>query len=136
VDEIYEGVHIGCCPKCEGAWLQNDELRQIVEKHDIHFSEELIQKTILEIGRDIPPAEARRKLQCPVCMEHMEVIEYLYHSGIAMDKCPNRHGVWLDATELERAQIVVEYLINKSAHDPEQTFPVLLAGLKFGNTKE
>ena len=39
----------------------------------------------------------------------MQTINYDYSSGIILDRCPQGHGLWLDAGELEQVQIVREH---------------------------
>lgn len=50
--EPYEEVEIDVCPQCKGVWLDNDELKKVVETKEATFSIEEIKKTIEETSRE------------------------------------------------------------------------------------
>jgi len=50
--EPYEEVEIDVCPQCKGVWLDNDELKKVVETKEVTFSIEEIKKTIEETSQE------------------------------------------------------------------------------------
>jgi Zn-finger nucleic acid-binding protein len=49
-----------------------------------------------------------RDLKCPKCSGRTDALNYGGDTGIVIDKCPGCGGVWLDASELNSIQMVVE----------------------------
>jgi Zn-finger nucleic acid-binding protein len=108
VTESYEGVEIDRCPNCQGTWLDEKELHQIVETHDEKFSREVITYTLNHACAGIPKQERDKHLKCPKCGDEMTALNYNYQSGVIIDRCP-KHGVWLDKNELEQIQAYREH---------------------------
>ena len=103
--EIYEGVDIDRCATCGGAWLDEGELKVIVNTHEKKFSPAEIKKARQE---SLPEGEVQDpEIACPLCAKKMERFNYACSSGIMLDKCPG-HGIWLDKGELENVQILAE----------------------------
>ena len=48
-----------------------------------------------------------------------------FSSGIIIDKCPNKDGIWLDESELEKIQIVVEEWEKKREENKAKLAPKL-----------
>ena len=42
---------------------------------------------------------------CPKCGDQMQTFQYAVNSGVLLDRCPNRHGLWLDPGELEQVHV-------------------------------
>ena len=105
----YEGIKIETCPGCEGQWLDASELRHIVNVRERRFDED--QRRAVATAASIDPVQVDhedRDLRCPKCGGQTDVLNYGGDSGIMIDKCTGCGGIWLDAGELERIQIVVE----------------------------
>ncbi|MEI8346186.1 MAG: zf-TFIIB domain-containing protein [Pseudomonadota bacterium] len=100
----YEGVEIDFCPTCQGHWLDQGELSEIVETKEQKFSAQEIADTFARNGTGIPPHEQNKILKCPKCATGMTKTNYSYSSGIIIDRCPKNHGVWMDGQELNKAQ--------------------------------
>ena len=101
----YEGVEVDWCETCWGTWLDLGELPEIVEAHELEFSDEERQKVLdLYHASSVGP---RGQVQCPKCRVFMEQIRYDESIRLLIDRCPD-HGVWLDAGELKKMQIVAE----------------------------
>ena len=106
--DLYEGVEIDRCSKCCGTWLDEGEITTIVHLHGEKFSLELIQKTLDYTFEGIPYEDRKSKVACPICLSDMFPVNYAFSSGIIIDRCPNKHGIWLDRDELEKVQIYKE----------------------------
>ncbi|NOZ21820.1 MAG: hypothetical protein GXP25_12130 [Planctomycetes bacterium] len=105
----YEGVTIDICAGCGGVWLDEGELDQIVERREKVFAQEEIEAVP---GARVPVPVKKEDMgegyPCPKCGAKCRRSNYAYTSGIIIDKCPSDGGIWLDASELEKIQIVVE----------------------------
>lgn len=79
------------CPKCEGVFLDEDELKRLTGKRNVN---QLITEYLgVDVGSD---------LVCPNCGGLMDD-EHFEGAGekVAIDVCVTCHGVWLDAGELD-----------------------------------
>ena len=103
--QTYEGVEVDFCDSCWGTWLDIDELPTIIEAHELEFSDEDRDK-VLDLYQ-ASQAGPRGQIQCPKCRVFMEQIRYNGVIEILVDRCPE-HGVWLDAGELKKVQVVAE----------------------------
>ncbi len=105
----YEGITIETCPGCGGEWLDADELGHIVRIREVRFSDEerrAIDATAKIPG--IPSQEIERDVTCPKCGNATGPINYGADTGIIIDRCGQCHGIWLDADELEKIQMLIE----------------------------
>ena len=123
--EFYEGVEVDRCAGCQGIWLDNQELKPILDRREVIFSEAeiaAVQGVNEQVSRedrsntDGPP--------CPVCGALMNEYTYMYDSGIVLDQC-TEHGVWFDAGELEKVQIVYEEGRRRLEQDIKRYKPIL-----------
>ena len=108
VHEVYEGIEIDRCSECNGTWLDEDELPKILESREEKFDKKLIEETFTLAFAGVPQEENRSIERCPKCAKTMKAINYNYSSGIIIDRCPDDHGVWLDANELSSIQAYFE----------------------------
>lgn len=83
-----------CCAGCQGMWLPNESFQDYLAND--HVSPEMGGGGSPEHTYSRSPSSR----QCPACQEWMDNYEFAYQSGIWVDACPRRHGVWLDAGEL------------------------------------
>lgn len=105
----YEGIEIESCDQCKGEWLDHDELRKITKLREIKFSAkelEAVGTSATIIGRRI--TIEKYNLICPKDGEPTEPIQYGGDSGIILDRCTACGGFWLDDTELEKVQALIE----------------------------
>ena len=123
--DTYEGVTIDRCPNCKGTWLDDGELIQIIENEEKKFGIHLTNETLHKAFAGIPELEQETKLNCPTCGEHMVAVNYVYDSGVIVDRCPNDHGVWLDVQELEKVQIYKEEWAKKTAERQTELITLL-----------
>jgi Zn-finger nucleic acid-binding protein len=100
---IYEAdVEIDECPTCKGTFLDHGELERIqaaVEKD--HRAE--LAKPVDSVRAELAAEreEALPLVDCPKCGTQMERRRYGLGSQTVIDACPEGHGLWLDAGDLE-----------------------------------
>jgi Zn-finger nucleic acid-binding protein len=97
------GVAIGQCGSCQGLWIPEGHLEQLVRR-----AQEARRAPPGEVPAPAPrlrggnpasrPVEYRR---CPECDALMQRRNFRRSSGVIVDVC-RRHGTWLDADELEQ----------------------------------
>ena len=107
--ENYEQASIQRCQSCEGTWVSHPAFLHIVEVHEKQFAPTLIKAALSHGFAGIPDKERKRILSCPDCRTPLAARNYEYNSGIIIDVCPQCHGIWLDADELEEAQVFEEH---------------------------
>ncbi|UCD15288.1 MAG: zf-TFIIB domain-containing protein [Candidatus Omnitrophota bacterium] len=59
-----------------------------------------------------------RKLNCPKCFQALQELNYA-GADVILDKCPDKHGFWLDRQELGKVQIMMEYYNKTAVPDTE-----------------
>ena len=105
----YEGIAIETCDACEGEWLDGDELGKIVDIREVRFDTDqlrAIAETTPYTGIKLETVD--RSLDCPGCGWAMEPFNYGGGTGLILDKCKGCGGYWLDDSELEKVQMLVE----------------------------
>ena len=89
--ETLHGETVDRCPSCEGIWLDQSELRAVVERAR---------------PADAPKADAPSPnpccdgLACPRCGGWLAAFNYAYDSGVMIQRCGSCHGVWLEPGQL------------------------------------
>lgn len=105
----YEGIEIETCDSCGGEWLDDEELKKIVKVREVRFDPEerkAIAQSATIVGVEVDLAD--RDLPCPKCGGQTDAINYGGDTGILIDRCTSCKGIWLDAGELEKIQMLVE----------------------------
>jgi len=87
-------IVIDTCPKCNGIWLDNGELKKMIKDKEV--SDYLTKK----IG-----TKSHSPLICPRCRNIMDIEKA---EDVEVDVCLKCRGVWLDAGELEGLKRVPE----------------------------
>ncbi len=95
-EEAYRGSTIDLCPRCGGLWLDTEEFAFHASTRDT-FNDPDIPRTY----RKQPFSDPSGYLPCVRCNTPMVKQNFRRISGILIDVCA-RHGVWLDAGELEQ----------------------------------
>lgn len=105
----YEGIEIETCRSCGGEWLDGGELDKIIVIRETKFNEDE-RRAIAESStiRGVKLEDVDRKLSCSGCGQPMETINYGGNTGLILDRCKGCGGFWLDDTELEKVQQLVE----------------------------
>ena len=101
-----DGVVVDRCRVCAGIWLDRGELESLVGRRQPEYRDELAvlaheMALAFARGRD-EKAPAR---YCPRCHEALERGEHPRCPKILVDACPDCHGLWLDAGELEALEV-------------------------------
>jgi Zn-finger nucleic acid-binding protein len=109
---VVDDIPLSVCEKCNGIWVSELDFPDLIHEDErkleklFHYTEEN-----LKIRFDYMSPGAVRK--CPVCPHFMMNVQFDYSSGIWLDHCPNNHGVWLDAGEIN---LVINY--HKKSQEP------------------
>ncbi len=78
------------CGQCGGVWLSESALRQRLEGVQVDNTRvpdpDSFQKT------------NEKKYECPQCQDPLDVVRF---GDIVLERCPNAHGMWFDADELQ-----------------------------------
>lgn len=89
-----DDVRLDLCPECKGIWFDAGELERCAEKPA---------RKIRDTFGAVITARTTEGLRgptrrCPRCEKVMDKERFL--GGVWIDRCPDRHGVWLDAGEM------------------------------------
>lgn len=105
----YEGIQIETCAGCGGEWLDGDELLKVTKIREVKFDAE-VRRAIAEAtpALSFKLENHDRTLRCPSCTQQMEPRNYGGNTGLIIDRCENCGGIWLDDSELEHVQALVE----------------------------
>lgn len=90
-DEKYD-----LCPNCGGLWLDRDEFHQATRESTVYKEEDLRKEY-----RRHPLEDTVAYIPCVRCGKQMNRKNFGRISGVILDECA-KHGVWLDADELEK----------------------------------
>jgi Zn-finger nucleic acid-binding protein len=75
------------CRACHGLWVEESVLDDLVR--------EISGPSLSPI---FTPRGGLRDARCPTCAQLLHDVQI---DGVPLDRCPDRHGVWFDARELE-----------------------------------
>jgi hypothetical protein len=123
--KYYEGTEIDECGSCGGRWLDEGELRSILDARERIFTAEEVEQVkgvyrIVLLGRE----ELKPELNCPRCGKSMQRFNYAATTGIILDRCRDC-GIWFDKGELEHVQIFVEECERRLGADLAKYGPLL-----------
>ena len=104
----YEDVRVETCRQCGGHWLTRPALKQIIDTREQEWTAKDLEAIKNAPRMPVALEEIRERFACPVCREPMEPFNFAGDSGILLDRCNRCGGIWLDAGELEKVQMVVE----------------------------
>ncbi|MDD5116643.1 MAG: rhomboid family intramembrane serine protease [Candidatus Omnitrophica bacterium] len=97
----YEGQSVDLCVNCEGIWLDEGELQQIVR--NLLSGNKVDYQSVEEAYRNKPITYSRQKMPvriCPKCNVRMSVFNYYADSNVFLDRCASCGGIWLDKSEI------------------------------------
>lgn len=118
-ETIYEGVEIDVCPECVGVWLDDSELATIIDLEERSWPPGVIERVLEVTGvMGVPAHELSKDVHCPKCQLLLEPVNYQGTSGVIVNTCSKKHGVWLDHGELAKIQIFIEHWRKTYKHDP------------------
>ena len=108
-----QGIDVDECEKCEGIWLDSDELRQIKDNvdSDLNWMD-------FEIWKHPEKFKAKTKrLDCPNCSNAMNVLDY-DNIKIEIDYCSKCKCIWLEKDELQKTiEALEKELLTKPMSD-------------------
>lgn len=84
------------CPSCGGLWLDRGEFHLITRESDVYRKEDIKDEYLRG-----PLKDSVAYIPCVRCGNLMNRKNFAQISGVIIDEC-SRHGVWLDAGELEK----------------------------------
>jgi Zn-finger nucleic acid-binding protein len=84
------------CDKCGGFWLDRGEFHLLTREYDVYKNEDDKGQYFQE-----PSKDTIGYIPCVRCGKLMIKKNFAKISGVIIDEC-GRHGVWLDAGELEK----------------------------------
>ena len=106
---LYEGIEIESCGECDGEWLDHSELAKIVSIREVKFDKEetraIAESTTIH---GVVTKSLDRNLMCPKCNASTNAINYGGNTGMIIDRCIKCRGIWLDKSELEKIQMLIE----------------------------
>ena len=116
-------VEIDFCQQCRGVWLDAGELENLIGRADTKSVDPLAQ--FQKLNGFIPRGP---KSLCPRCDRPLEEISSQRgdQKALTLDRCPQGHGLWFDAHELEEllAAFPKERNISKTIDYLNQIFNV------------
>jgi len=113
----YEGLCITVCPSCGGRLVATDEVRRILARRDVGFSDE--QRRLADLlGADGDRLRRAARLArgrpgvelvpCPKCAKTMMRRHFSYEHAVEIDYCSICDLFWFEKDELEALQILSE----------------------------
>ncbi len=90
-----EGVEIDQCVSCRGIWLDRGEIETLTTLAGVKPDR---LSTALKDAAPIRTSDRR----CPRCERKMHIIVVGTQNPMELDRCPNGHGLWFDAGELQQ----------------------------------
>jgi Zn-finger nucleic acid-binding protein len=93
---MHDGEEYDICHHCGGMWLDRGEFHRATREFDVYKKEKLEKEYIKKPSRD-----PLKYVSCVRCSRLMNRKNFKRISGVIIDEC-KRHGVWLDAGELEK----------------------------------
>lgn len=95
----FNGVELDFCDRCEGLWLDNGEIEQIVERTGGRAAQPFL--GFVEAGEQ-EEIDIKTYL-CPRCDQALKEIVRPDADGepLRIDRCPVGDGVWFDKGELQ-----------------------------------
>ena len=107
----------GECPKCGGAWFQDDQLRKAKDTADPDLN-----WMDFEIWKHADRFKASGvTVACPTCSGSLVRIDY-DNTGVEIDCCPQCKGIWLDKGEVKKITEDYRVAIRNYRRDAIDTF--------------
>lgn len=93
--ETEKNVEVDWCPECGGVWFDAGEIELLLG----------CEKPIPSLFREAPETHGEESLPCPRCRGKLVKVGL---GSTVLDHCPENHGVWFDAGELEALAAAAE----------------------------
>jgi Zn-finger nucleic acid-binding protein len=113
---FYEGVPVRVCERCRGRLVDAASVDRIVARHELTFSEPLVEKArrfrdkvlLNPLKKQKIESDLGAAIACPNCGYRMVARPYNYQYFVPVDKCLSCSKIWFDADELEVLQVLIE----------------------------
>lgn len=102
----FNEIEVDYCTACKGVWLDAGELELILGD-----AEKTVAFLSLGSPATVPDGETTR--ECPECDQQMTKEATQGEPPVIFDHCPNQHGLWLDAGELDTILDQMESIIGE-----------------------
>jgi Zn-finger nucleic acid-binding protein len=90
-------VEVDVCHRCRGLWLDAGELQSLMRATGAASDDPLL-RFLEQAG-----APAVRQYLCPRCDRRLsEIVAQQGDKTLTLERCPQGHGLWFDAGELEQ----------------------------------
>jgi Zn-finger nucleic acid-binding protein len=116
----YYNVAVDVCPACAGVWLDEGELRSLMQADPLILLS-IEDRALPDVQYDPEEVVQRR---CPRCAIPLHPYRYLYDSPVELDGCAQCHGIWIEDGELRK---VFEELHARESADEEERRRVAIA---------
>ncbi len=93
------------CERCDGIWADVETFEHLCSRGE---EQSAVLGFIGERNRTIEPLATVSYVPCPDCSQLMNRSNFARASGVIIDIC-KQHGVWFDASELQR---IIEFIQN------------------------
>jgi Zn-finger nucleic acid-binding protein len=94
---VHKEIEVDRCLNCKGIWLDHHELDELEDQ-------------VIKDGSSkgtLAYANRESSLPCPKC--HINMTEFNYRANnLAIDRCDNGHGFWLDNGEDKEIKLLLE----------------------------
>jgi Zn-finger nucleic acid-binding protein len=94
----HKKIELDYCVECSGVWFDAGELDLLVES----FKRDKVELANSELLTQKEADVTERKRKCPVCNREMKKAWLGKDSGVLIDSCPQKHGLWFDGGELHQ----------------------------------
>lgn len=105
----YEGVSILTCAECGGEFIAAEQMSHILRIRDQGFDASIVSAAAAARPSFAAPPREARSLCCPACHGTTDSVNYCGDTGVFVDRCRVCAGLWLDQSELERIQSILEH---------------------------
>jgi Zn-finger nucleic acid-binding protein len=95
---VSDGEEYDICPECGGMWLDRDEFHRATREYTIYKKADY-----KSAYKKTPVRGMIEYIPCVRCGKLMNRKNFGKISGVIIDRC-GKHGVWLDAGELDKIQ--------------------------------
>ena len=116
----YYNVAVDVCPACAGVWLDEGELRSLMQADPLILLS-IEDRALPDVQYDPEEVVQRR---CPRCAIPLHPYRYLYDSPVELDGCAQCHGIWIEDGELRK---MFEELHARESADEEERRRVAIA---------
>ncbi len=98
---VHDKEEYDLCPACGGLWLDRGEFKRATRESYVYRHADLDEEFVRT-----PPDGPMEYIPCVRCGHVMNRKNFAGISGVLVDEC-GKHGVWLDAGEMEKIRLFI-----------------------------